>query len=371
MDVNGILYGTTLTGGSANDGVLFQLEPYAAAPVISGSVSGSSSITINLTDTAPGATIRYTTNGSTPTSSSTVYTGAFVITDNETIKAIAYAPNCLPSTVAAINYVIPAAAPGFAPPPGSYPGPLKVDIQGSNYDPTIRYTTNGSTPTSTSAIYTGPITLTKTTTIKAIIFAPDYGVSGVSSATYTIIPDGEVKGSQTTAAASYDLSTLGTTDWAHWGKATNHKAGATQISALTDHSINIKGITGYFSTGADPSHTVNWTNGSPTNVDTNTGEYVDASGELSGFSFVVPALTTTQTLYLLAGGIGGAVHIEAHLSDSSAPDYDVYAKSVGTGVFADLFKITFKAGTPGATLTITYENTLSTGRADLIAAALA
>ena len=49
----------------------------------------------------------------------------------------------------------------------------------------IRYTNNGSTPTSSSTLYTGPISFTGTKTFKAICVANGYGDSPVTTQTYT------------------------------------------------------------------------------------------------------------------------------------------------------------------------------------------
>jgi hypothetical protein len=48
----------------------------------------------------------------------------------------------------------------------------------------IRYTTDGSTPTASSSLYSSPLTLTETTTVKAIAIK-DGVTSSVTSRTYT------------------------------------------------------------------------------------------------------------------------------------------------------------------------------------------
>ena len=53
-------------------------------------------------------------------------------------------------------------------------------------DATIYYTTNGTTPTTSSAQYTGPITVGSTETLKAIAVDRDDSNSAVASAAYTI-----------------------------------------------------------------------------------------------------------------------------------------------------------------------------------------
>ncbi|PYM33848.1 MAG: hypothetical protein DME15_10030 [Candidatus Rokuibacteriota bacterium] len=81
----------------------------------------------------------------------------------------------------------PAATPTFSPPGGSYLLPQVVSISDSSPGVTIYYTTDGSTPTTSSTTYTGPILVALTTTIKAIAVGPDWSQSPVASATYTFL----------------------------------------------------------------------------------------------------------------------------------------------------------------------------------------
>ncbi len=79
----------------------------AATPSIS-LASGvySNAQTLTITDVTPGATIYYTTDGSAPTMSSTVYTGALTVSSAETLEAIAAAPGYLASSAAIANYIV-------------------------------------------------------------------------------------------------------------------------------------------------------------------------------------------------------------------------------------------------------------------------
>jgi hypothetical protein len=82
-------------------------SPVAPTPIITpaaGSYTGAQSITI--TDSLTNAAIYYTQDGTTPTASSTLYTGPFSITASETVEAIAVVPGYLNSAVASAAYTI-------------------------------------------------------------------------------------------------------------------------------------------------------------------------------------------------------------------------------------------------------------------------
>ena len=75
-------------------------------------------------------------------------------------------------------------APTFSPAGGTYYVAQNVEIKAAS-GATIYYTTDGSDPTTASAVYSEPINVASTTTIKAIATKDDL-VSSVASATYTI-----------------------------------------------------------------------------------------------------------------------------------------------------------------------------------------
>ena len=78
------------------------------------------------------------------------------------------------------------ATPVFSPGGGTYTTAQNVTISCATPGAAIRYTTDGSTPTSASTQYTGPISVTGSETIKAIAIAAGMTDSAVASAAYTI-----------------------------------------------------------------------------------------------------------------------------------------------------------------------------------------
>ncbi|HTB80699.1 MAG TPA: chitobiase/beta-hexosaminidase C-terminal domain-containing protein, partial [Opitutaceae bacterium] len=81
----------------------------------------------------------------------------------------------------------PAADPTFSPGTGTYSSTQNVTIASTTSGASIRYTTDGSTPSETAGtIYSSPVNVSSTTTLKAIAFASGFADSNVTSATYTI-----------------------------------------------------------------------------------------------------------------------------------------------------------------------------------------
>ena len=135
------------------------------------------------------ATIRYTLDGSDPTASSALYSQALVIDATTTLRAKAFRSNWSDSALASETLTI---TPGtlstpIASPPAGWIGPSQHVTLAADAGTVIRYTLNGSDPTTNSSIYASPITISGSgQTLKARAFKTNWTTSGVLSAAYTI-----------------------------------------------------------------------------------------------------------------------------------------------------------------------------------------
>jgi len=177
-------------GGGSSSGTPPPPPVQVATPSFSpaaGSFTSTQSVTI--ADATAGATIYYTTDGSTPTSSSTKYSAAVSISATTTLQAIATATGDTQSSTASGVYTITAATtatPTFSPAPGNFTSAQSVTISDSTAGATIYYTTDGTTPTSSSTKYSSAISIASTTTLEAIATASGDSQSAVASGVYTI-----------------------------------------------------------------------------------------------------------------------------------------------------------------------------------------
>lgn len=174
-------------------------EPKAAAPVFTppaGTYATAQSVAVSCA--TAGATLRCTLDGSAPSPTSAPCPDPIAVTSTLTIRAIATAPGHAASDVAAALFTIQpsaprAATPSFAPPAGAYATAQTVTISSSTAGATIHCTLDGAAPSAASATCADPISVTTTTTIRAVATAPGRTVSLEARATYRIAaPDPSV-----------------------------------------------------------------------------------------------------------------------------------------------------------------------------------
>lgn len=145
--------------------------------------------TVTISNTTSGAVLYCTTDGSTPTASSTPCSQPTTVYKTAFLQAIAVAPGKTPSAVASAAYTInysAAATPTFSPAGGTYLGAQTVTINDGTSGANLYYTLDGTVPTVSSTLYTGPVAVSSSATLSAIAVASGYSNSGVATAQYVI-----------------------------------------------------------------------------------------------------------------------------------------------------------------------------------------
>ena len=136
-----------------------------------------------------GATIHYSQDGGEPTEGDpTIASGGTInVTFAQTLKAKAFKSAMPPSTTQSAVYNLQVAQPSFSPAGGTtYASAQTVTMTTATPGATIRYTTDTSTPTESSTAYTGPVSVSTTTTLKALGFKSNWTTSLLRSSTYTM-----------------------------------------------------------------------------------------------------------------------------------------------------------------------------------------
>jgi hypothetical protein len=292
---------------------LFNNTPVAATPVISpngGTFTGSQNVT--LSSATSSASIYYTLDGSVPTPASTLYTDPIAISTTKTIRAIATAPGFVQSAVSSASFTFSNQTPAatFQPGAGTYFTTQMVTLSDTDTAATIYYTTDGSTPTSSSNQYAGPISVAASMTIKAIAIDPSLQNSSVSTAAYTI----QAGGSPTINFGNGFASVSGL------------KLNGTAIS--TNNLLQLTSTTGTYQTG-----TVFWNQ--PVGVQTFSTDFLfqQSSAQGDGFTF------TIQNVGATALGASGSGLGYQNIGKSVAIKFDLYSNSGegtdSTGVYTN------------------------------------
>ena len=170
IDLNNATLSLPFPGAAGSLGANKAIIIDTTAPVVTATPAGGiyNATQMVVLSANEAATILYTTNGSTPTALSPQYTTPISISSNTTLKYFARDTATNNSTVVTQAYVIDTVPPVVTaiPAGGSNGGPLTVTLS-ANEPATIYYTVDGSTPTTTvSTIYTEPISIIATTTLK-------------------------------------------------------------------------------------------------------------------------------------------------------------------------------------------------------------
>jgi hypothetical protein len=194
----------------------YTITPQAATPVSTPAANTfPGPVAVTLSDSTSGSKIYYTLDGTYPTVYSKAYTGPITVGQNLSLRAVAVASGYATSGASFAAYRIQAATPSISPSTGVFTTPQTVTLTNSAANTTLFYTTDGSTPTTSSTRYAKPFLLgptTGTTTISVLATATGYVASPVAQAKLTfdlpknVIATAEV---QSAVAASVPSTFLG------------------------------------------------------------------------------------------------------------------------------------------------------------------
>jgi hypothetical protein len=187
------------------------VPPVTVSPV-GGLFGAPQSVTLTAAD--PAYSVRYTLDGTTPTATSPVYTapitiGSATATTKTTLTYAASDPAGNVGAAFSQTYTVDTTPPTVSASlaSGSYTGAQSVSLVAvDDVGPsTIYYTTDGSTPTTASATYTGPLSLAGAVTLKYIAVDEVGNTSAVGTATYAISVTGPTAVSLSAAAPIVDF----------------------------------------------------------------------------------------------------------------------------------------------------------------------
>jgi hypothetical protein len=284
---------------------------------------------VTISDATTGTTIYYTTNGSTPTTSSAKYAGAITVSASETVEAIAVETGHANSPVAAAAYSITSAiaAPTFSPAGGTYTTTQTVTISDATAGTTIYYTTNGTTPTTSSSVYTGPISVSATKTLEAMAVKTAAGSGTLTAGSATGVSN------STVATATYQIGSESQVSTPVFSLASG-----TYTSAQT---VSISDAT----TGATIYYTTNGT--TPT-----------TSSSVYTSPIAVGATETLKAIAVKTGQINSSIAAAAYTITSAAAHAPTFSPAPGT--FTSAMAVTISDSTPGAILYYTTNGTTPT-----------
>jgi nucleoid-associated protein YgaU len=150
----------------------------------------TSAQTVTISSSTEGAEIRYTTDATAPTpTTGTLYTAPIAVSATTTLMAIAYKTGLEDSPVVSATFTITGAvaAVRFSPAAGTFDAETQVTLSTATEGAQIYYTMDGTDPTpGTGTLYTGPVSIAETKTVKAVAVKKSWDSSPVASAEYVI-----------------------------------------------------------------------------------------------------------------------------------------------------------------------------------------
>jgi endoglucanase len=144
-------------------------------------------LSVVITSQTPGAVVHYTTEPREPLESDPVPPPTIMVDRETMLRAKAWKPGMPESNSDSEEYHFQLGSLSVSPFPGHYNSTQTATLSCTTPGVTIRYTTDGSPPTSPSAlVYTGAIAVNNSMTIRALAVRDGWLPSGEITATYTL-----------------------------------------------------------------------------------------------------------------------------------------------------------------------------------------
>ena len=225
-----------------------------------------------------------------------------------------------------------------------------------------KVTWSSSNKTIASVSSTGLVTARAAGNAVITVTTQDGAKTATCNITIVQASPGGLTGSGLSSSTTVNLTTEGSSDWAHWPGYDHKSSGANKISNYT--VVGTGTVSNYIN---DP-RTCSWSDGTPAASGSNkNGIYITGIGK--GFQITAPADLTPRTLKVYVGGRSSGGSLTASLSDGSAPDY-VNSSFSGTGQYNVVYTLTYKAASAGKLLKVKWVQASGTGNVTLQAASL-
>jgi len=158
----------------------------------------------------PATSMGYSIDGSSTTAEPLSFSAS--ISKNlgtHTLVVKCYGKNVQDKVSLTVDVVSPptAATPKFSVVSGTYSSAQTVKISDSTAGAAIYFTTDGTSPTTSSPLYTGSLAVSSSVVIEALALAPGYSKSGLARASYTITPPSKAP-IPSNATAVTDIQTM-------------------------------------------------------------------------------------------------------------------------------------------------------------------
>ena len=284
--------------------------------------SANDSLTVQMSSSTPGASIRYTTNGAEPTSYSTLYSAPFNLGPGQhTVKARAFYNGILSQTetktFTVYNTAVSVDPPTITPFGGIFNGPITVTMTSDTENTFLSYTLDATDPETSGTVipYNGPFQLPggATYNIRARAFLSGVGNSSMSSANVTVVtPTNEIVAtpiiSPTSGQYTNTVSVKVTApDWSQFNvrKLYVTTDGTEPIVDFTSSGVGVQGV-------------YNFNVSTPTTVNAISAQQGDQDSAVatSEFTFICDTPTITE-----GGTFTGSTNVTISTGTSNATIY--------------------------------------------------